>query len=51
MPKLNGFETLSRLKHHSFWQSVPVVMMTNLDQAELLQGRSHNKNQAVILFR
>ncbi|MCF0052127.1 response regulator [Dyadobacter sp. LJ53] len=34
MPKLNGFQTLLRLKDHDHWQTVPVIMMTNRDQAE-----------------
>lgn len=37
MPELNGFQTLSKLKQHPFWQTVPVIMMTNRDQAEFRQ--------------
>lgn len=37
MPQLNGFEALAKLKHHHDWQQVPVVMMTNRDQAEYRQ--------------
>ena len=29
MPKLNGFQTLERLKQNPSWQSVPVVMMSS----------------------
>lgn len=29
MPKLNGFQTLERLKQHPRWQAIPVVMMSN----------------------
>ena len=29
MPRLDGFQTLVKLKMHPYWQSVPVVMMTN----------------------
>ncbi|MDB5239386.1 MAG: Response regulator rcp1 [Spirosoma sp.] len=29
MPKLSGPQTLERLKQHTVWQSVPVVMMSN----------------------
>lgn len=29
MPKLNGYQTLERLKQNSVWQAVPVVMMSN----------------------
>lgn len=34
MPKLNGFQTLERLKQHPVWQSIPVVMMSSRVSAE-----------------
>ncbi|MCE6992951.1 PleD family two-component system response regulator [Dyadobacter sp. CY323] len=37
MPGLNGFQTLSKLRLHNYWQNVPVLMMTNRDQAEFRQ--------------
>ncbi|MCE7067050.1 two-component system response regulator [Dyadobacter sp. CY326] len=33
MPVLNGFQTLMRLKNHDYWKAVPVIMMTNREQA------------------
>lgn len=43
MPKLNGFQTLERLKQHPSWQAVPVVIMSsrlesNVSDAALQQG-------------
>ena len=29
MPKLNGLQTLDRLKQNPYWRSVPVVLMSN----------------------
>ncbi|QRR00659.1 response regulator [Dyadobacter sandarakinus] len=37
MPRMNGFQTLLQVKRHPDWQGVPVVMMTNRDQAEYAQ--------------
>ncbi|HCC22496.1 hypothetical protein A2480_04480 [Candidatus Uhrbacteria bacterium RIFOXYC2_FULL_47_19] len=34
MPKLDGFETLKRLKADSETKSIPVIMLTNLGQKE-----------------
>ena len=37
MPRLDGFQTLVQLKQHPYWQSVPVVMMTNRMDPEFQQ--------------
>lgn len=37
MPRLNGFQTLVRLKQLPDWQPIPVVMMTNRDAYEYRQ--------------
>jgi len=34
MPKLDGFETLKRLKAEAITKSIPVIMLTNLGQKE-----------------
>lgn len=40
MPQLNGLQTLLLLKQSTDWKAVPVVMMTNRDQAEI-RRKSH----------
>lgn len=34
MPKLNGLQTLERLKQYPVWQSIPVVMMSSRSESE-----------------
>lgn len=33
MPRLNGLQTLERLKQNSYWQTIPVVIMSNRIEA------------------
>ncbi|MCF0072775.1 response regulator [Dyadobacter sp. CY261] len=49
MPVLNGFQTLSKLKRHEYWQAVPVIMMTNRDQAEFREESFRLRASAVSL--
>lgn len=34
MPRLNGFEALERLKSHSEYKTIPVIMLTVSDREE-----------------
>jgi class 3 adenylate cyclase len=34
MPELDGFQTLERIKAHEHWRSIPVVMLSALDDAD-----------------
>lgn len=31
MPKMNGYETLKRIKEEKNWEKIPVLMLTSLD--------------------
>lgn len=37
MPKLNGYQTLERLKQKPLWQAVPVVMMSNRVDVDFIE--------------
>ena len=34
MPQMDGFETLDRIRSHKIWRSIPVVMLSALDDTE-----------------
>jgi DNA-binding response OmpR family regulator len=34
MPKMDGYETLNRLKHHSEWRYIPVIVISAVDEVD-----------------
>lgn len=50
MPKLNGLQTLERLKQDPLWQTVPVVMMSNRVEAGFIT-MAHDLGAATYLTK
>ena len=48
MPRLNGFQTLERLKHYPRWESIPVVIMSHHSDSALAETAYKQGAQAYL---